>query len=548
MANQPVSPESIVSDVKFVETKVNQMTEFMKETISQKGHAYEEKNVKVKQSLQHQMFEIIDMYEKEISSLEQEYDRTGNSRLIVGTTVEIKKEELLKLLAEEQKLLQQIITAKQLPNSKSKLIELNKRLTEISNTKLEHSSTQIHPTLIDIDKKYKQQIVKKIDLILNGEEPLTKEMIAKREKKWLANTKRRKDEFLRSPEGREIHKLHKEAMQLQFERKKNAKVSIIGKILRGNNYSEQLDELNDYIDSLDPEIRRIIEKEEQRLVRGGEIQKQKVRERYEQQRAGVIEIHERRNGRYNAMVGEEQSLREHNDRLKKVDEAEENAMIPIDMRTEESIIHMKEQYKYHKRLPDESESISPESVETGEEPIEIEESPEPLDTPITKQENKLPEPNYDKIYIQSIIHHKISVPFIHIGNNMPKYFKKFASRHIEGKCRKEGFIRPNSTQVVSYSTGLLNADNVLYDVVFSCDVCYPCEDMILKCKIVNITKIGIRGIISEVNNPIVLFISREHNVNRNFEDYEEGEMINIKVIGHRFELNDEYISVIGEII
>ena len=103
-------------------------------------------------------------------------------------------------------------------------------------------------------------------------------------------------------------------------------------------------------------------------------------------------------------------------------------------------------------------------------------------------------------------------------------------------------------QVVSYSTGLLHADNVLFDVVFSCDVCYPCEDMIIKCKIVNITKIGIRGIISELNNPIVLFISREHNANRNFEDYEEGNMINIKVLGVRFELNDEYISVIGEII
>jgi hypothetical protein len=72
--------------------------------------------------------------------------------------------------------------------------------------------------------------------------------------------------------------------------------------------------------------------------------------------------------------------------------------------------------------------------------------------------------------------------------------------------------------------------------------------MIIKCKIVNITKIGIRAIISELNNPIVLFISREHNANRNFEDYDEGSMINIKVLGVRFELNDEYISVIGEII
>jgi hypothetical protein len=154
----------------------------------------------------------------------------------------------------------------------------------------------------------------------------------------------------------------------------------------------------------------------------------------------------------------------------------------------------------------------------------------------------------DHLYINSLIYEKIEVPFIRIGNNMNQYFKKYSERMIEGKCRKEGFIRPNSTNVISSSTGLLRSDMVIYDVIYSVDVCFPYENMEVMCKIKNITKIGIRGIINEMNNPIVLFISREHNTNKHFEDYEEGQMIKVKVIGNRFELNDEYISVIGEII
>jgi hypothetical protein len=154
----------------------------------------------------------------------------------------------------------------------------------------------------------------------------------------------------------------------------------------------------------------------------------------------------------------------------------------------------------------------------------------------------------DYLYVNSLIYEKIEVPFIRIGNNMNHYFKKYSERMIEGKCRKEGFIRPNSTNVISSSTGLLRSDTVIYDVIFSVDVCFPYENMEVMCKIKNITKIGIRGIINEMNNPIVLFISREHNTNKHFEDYEEGQMIKVKVIGNRFELNDEYISVIGEII
>jgi len=152
------------------------------------------------------------------------------------------------------------------------------------------------------------------------------------------------------------------------------------------------------------------------------------------------------------------------------------------------------------------------------------------------------------LYENNIIYKRIMVPYVKIGNNMTEYFKKFSEKNIEGICVKEGYIKPLSSSVINYSTGLLKSDHIIYDVVYSVDICYPHENMEVMCKIKNITKIGIRGVVNETNNPIVLFISREHNSNIDFDIYEEGQYIKVKVIGNRFEENDKFISVIGEII
>jgi hypothetical protein len=154
----------------------------------------------------------------------------------------------------------------------------------------------------------------------------------------------------------------------------------------------------------------------------------------------------------------------------------------------------------------------------------------------------------DSLYTQSIIQEKIKIPFNKLSNNMTRFFENYAEKKIERKCRNEGYIRMGTSTVLSYSTGLLTSDSIIYNVVYSVDVCFPYENMEIDCKIKNITKIGIRAIISEQNNPIILFISREHNPDKDFDQYKENQIIKVKVLGHRFELNDEYISVIGELI
>jgi len=154
----------------------------------------------------------------------------------------------------------------------------------------------------------------------------------------------------------------------------------------------------------------------------------------------------------------------------------------------------------------------------------------------------------EKLYTQAIIQEKIKIPFVKMSNNMTRFFENYAEKRIERKCRNEGYVRMGSASVLTYSTGLLTSDSIIYNVAYTVDVCFPYENMEIECKIKNITKIGIRAVISEHNNPIVMFISREHNPDKDFDQYKEGQIINVKVLGHRFELNDEYISVIGELL
>jgi hypothetical protein len=288
---------------------------------------------------------------------------------------------------------------------------------------------------------------------------------------------------------------------------KISKNPIFKKILRGNDdVDERLSGIEEAYDQIGEEYKVKFEKEKEQFEEWEQDEKEKIQGKYNLER--------------NKLEQFPKSEIERDQELSRIEHAENEEFKRIEFKVRDKILVSKLKI-----------------IEMAKDRVVV--------APVQIKEVVLPT---DHLYISSLIYEKIEVPFNRIGNNMNNYFKKYSERMIEGKCRKEGFIRPQSTNVVSSSTGLLRADMVIYDVIYSVDVCFPYENMEVMCKIKNITKIGIRGIINEMNNPIVLFISREHNTSKHFEDYEEGQMIKVKVLGNRFELNDEYISVIGEII
>ena len=227
--------------------------------------------------------------------------------------------------------------------------------------------------------------------------------------------------------------------------------------------------------------------------------------------------------------------------INEFDQYEEMDIKTILRMYEGKVIQLRRKYIELSKLP----NVDPNSNEADEFEVE-DEGIESVELEREREEKE--ELNIDVLYTEAIIQEKIKIQFNKVSNNMTKFFETYAEKKIESKCRNEGYIRMGSSSVLSYSTGLLSSDNIVYNVVYSVDVCYPYENMEIKCKIKNITKIGIRAVISEHNNPIVLFISREHNPDKDFDQYKENQIIKVKVLGHRFELNDEYISVIGELL
>lgn len=172
-----------------------------------------------------------------------------------------------------------------------------------------------------------------------------------------------------------------------------------------------------------------------------------------------------------------------------------------------------------------------------------------METHQRKRQTKRKDGKENSIFSKCVLTRKIPLEIKYIGKNIKSVLERRLKSEIEGKCMVEGYIKPDSTEIISYSSGVVQGNNALFDVVINCMVCYPVEGMMITCIAKNITKAGIRGEITyETPTPIVCFVSRDHHINSpKFAAIKEGDKFVCRVIGQKFELNDQYISVLAEI-
>lgn len=174
------------------------------------------------------------------------------------------------------------------------------------------------------------------------------------------------------------------------------------------------------------------------------------------------------------------------------------------------------------------------------------------------------------IFKKELIQFRICMNCDEVTPYLEELFIKYAKQNITNKCHKQGFISDRDISVVKFSSAKMIGSKLYFDVLFEFTICYPYEEMIFKCKIHSITKIGIKAILSDDDdeNPIVVFASRVHNQNiftneidveidENMDDddqlrkggkYSEGSIITVSAVGHRFEINDSHITILGKIM
>ena len=167
-----------------------------------------------------------------------------------------------------------------------------------------------------------------------------------------------------------------------------------------------------------------------------------------------------------------------------------------------------------------------------------------------KQHSKKKEFKNEDIFTKSLITRSILLPITVIGKNLLEIIEIHLKTQIEGKCSVEGFIKTGSITIKSHSSGLIQSTNIKFDVIFECMIACPVEGMRINCIAKNITKAGIRAeSIGQGPSPVVIFITRDHHyMSEYFSSIKEKDLIEVSVIGQRFELNDKFISIIASLI
>ena len=161
------------------------------------------------------------------------------------------------------------------------------------------------------------------------------------------------------------------------------------------------------------------------------------------------------------------------------------------------------------------------------------------------------------LYTIQQINYDILIPFVLINMHASSRENIMALLHttliscIEGRCITEGFIKPHSTRIIDFKCGKIIAKNVQFNIVIECLVCNPRAQSVISCVAKNITQAGIRALSDDEYSPIVVYITRDFGVDSDktyYNSIKEGDKINIKVIGKRFEMNDKHIQIIGFLV
>ena len=153
----------------------------------------------------------------------------------------------------------------------------------------------------------------------------------------------------------------------------------------------------------------------------------------------------------------------------------------------------------------------------------------------------------------------------------PKYMNKSFSQKLlnhlieknEGKCSKHGYIKKNSITITKISTGVVEAHSLHgflnYMVQFKALVCNPTNGSVIKCKVVSSNNFGIlcsSGIMDENNQYKAIMdiivpknsLNIRSDSNIDFDKIVPNQMIDVEIVGKKFEINDDKISAVGRIV
>ena len=123
---------------------------------------------------------------------------------------------------------------------------------------------------------------------------------------------------------------------------------------------------------------------------------------------------------------------------------------------------------------------------------------------------------------------------------------------MEGSCSAVGFVCHQSVAIVSVSAGVIRDGKVEFLVVFECTVVLPAIHDKIECRVISISKGGIRSVVEYMGEiSVTAYIYRDvclqQNQMKHFNDIKVGDIIRVEVLAVQCRLHSQFITVTASI-
>ena len=160
----------------------------------------------------------------------------------------------------------------------------------------------------------------------------------------------------------------------------------------------------------------------------------------------------------------------------------------------------------------------------------------------------------DELYKTLLLDEYIYIKPIELNNKIDNIILLKLKRKVEGICIKYGYIMPNSIEIKTRSLGMINNASfdgkTTYKIKYTANVCNPMINQIIQCNIGNIDKSQVICYIDKPEtSPIEIYLFKHTHVgNVEFASLKEGDIINVKIGGSKWEYKDTQINSIAQFI
>jgi len=155
-----------------------------------------------------------------------------------------------------------------------------------------------------------------------------------------------------------------------------------------------------------------------------------------------------------------------------------------------------------------------------------------------------------ELYVTNILDYRYHLMADELALEPDQIFLAKLKKEVEGRCIREGYVKPGSIRILSRTLGKVNQAYFtglpVYDIKYNADICNPPVGSIITCFVKDVTKMGIICTIGDEINPLDIVVpSQLHFNNKKYVMLEPENKIKIRVLKKRHENGDNTIQIIG---